>query len=189
MILDISVRNLQDDIEWLAGGSGVLASLAVGPGGLLILEILVKVSSLEDHGLRCLMHLAEAYERHRTATIAEIAAARGMTPAYVAKVVSILRRGGLVRTTRGSRGGLRLTRAPESITLAEAIEVLTGTRRRLHPCVEQDHRRDCGWTDACGLRQVWRDLDTTIQTVLNRETLKSLVSAERAEGDATSLSP
>lgn len=140
----------------------------------------MKVSATEEHGLRCLMHLAEAHARRRTATIAEISAARGMTPAYVAKIVGILKRGGLVRTSRGSRGGLRLARPPEAVTLAEALRVLSGQPVRLRPCVEDDLGRDCGREDHCGLRDVWRTLNGHILEVLGNVTLASMTRPDGA---------
>ncbi len=140
----------------------------------------MKVSATEEHGLRCLMHLAEAHAQRRTATIAEISAARGMTPAYVAKIIGLLRRGGLVRTSRGSRGGLRLARPPEAVTLAEALSVLSGQPVRLRPCVEDDLGRDCGWEGPCGLRDVWRTLNGHIREVLEHVTIASLTRPDGA---------
>ncbi len=137
----------------------------------------MKVTATEEHGLRCLMHLAETHAERRATTIAEIASARGMTPAYVAKIVSILRRGGLVRTARGSRGGLRLAHPPEAITVAAAMRVLSGEPIRLRPCVEDDRGRDCGQDGPCGLRDVWRSLNGHLRDVLEHVTLASLVAS------------
>lgn len=137
----------------------------------------MRISATEEHGLRCLMHLAEAYRQGRLATIAEISATRGMTVAYVAKMVAILRRGGLVRTARGSQGGLRLARPPETVTLAEAMRVLAGQPFRVRPCVEDDRERDCGRQGHCGLQDVWKSLDGHLREVLGNVTLASLVSA------------
>lgn len=141
----------------------------------------MKVSATEEHGLRCLMHLAEAYASGRIATISEIATARGMSPAYVAKMIAILRRGGLVRTVRGSRGGLRLARPPEEISVAEAMRVLSGQPVRIHPCVADDHRPDCGRLGHCHLREVWKSLDGHLQEVLGKVTLSSLAAGPSAD--------
>ncbi len=144
----------------------------------------MKVSATEEHGLRCLIHLALAHAQGRTTTISEIASARGMTPAYVAKIVGMLRRGGLVRTARGSHGGLRLARPPEQVTVAEAIRVLSGGPVRLRPCLDDEHQRDCGQEDDCRLRDVWKSLNTYLQEVLEDVTLQSLVASQGASGSS-----
>lgn len=145
----------------------------------------MRISATEEHGLRCLMHLAEAHAAGRGTTIAEIATARGMTPAYVAKIIAVLRRGGLVRTARGAHGGLRLARPPEAVTLGEALQVLSGQPVRLRPCVENASARDCGQTDHCNLRDVWRSLNGHILEVLATVTLASLVTSGTAPAPAT----
>ncbi len=139
----------------------------------------MRISATEEHGLRCLMHLAEAHAAGRGTTIAEIATAQGMTPAYVAKIIAVLRRGGLVWTARGARGGLRLAKSPEAVTLGEALQVLSGQPVRLRPCVEDASTRNCGQTDHCNLRDVWRSLNGHIREVLETVTLASLASSAR----------
>ena len=61
------------------------------------------LSSQEEYGLRCLVQLA----RHRgdeLMRIQDIAEADGLSPEYVAKLMRILRNGGLVESTRQSSG-------------------------------------------------------------------------------------
>lgn len=138
----------------------------------------MKVSATEEYGLRCLMALALAYSEGRDMTISEIAASSNISPAYVAKVVGTLRRAGLVRTLRGSKGGLRLARPPEEITLEEAMGALSSRPQRLHWCLEDNKAQDCGIEGLCNLREVWAFLDQGIRSVLQGLTLASLASPQ-----------
>jgi len=57
---------------------------------------------------------------------AEIAQRQGIPPAYMAKVVQGLSRVGILRTFRGTRGGVELVRPPAILTLRNVIEAAEG---------------------------------------------------------------
>ena len=58
----------------------------------------MKLSSQEEYGLRCLLHLG----RHprSSLTILEISQAEGLSPPNVAKLLRLLRQGGFVESVR-----------------------------------------------------------------------------------------
>ena len=55
-----------------------------------------------------------------------IAAAEGLPLAYLERIVALLKKAGLVESTRGAHGGYRLTRDPASISMDEVIVALEG---------------------------------------------------------------
>ena len=63
----------------------------------------MKISRLEEYGLRCILQLAQ--NAGTSMHIEQIASREGLSKAYVAKIMSPLRRAGLVRSVRGVRGG------------------------------------------------------------------------------------
>lgn len=75
-----------------------------------------------DYGLRVLMRLAD--DPDQPSTTVRIAEEFQIPYNHLAKVVQALARGGFVRTQRGSGGGIRLARPPESITLGEVVRYL-----------------------------------------------------------------
>jgi Rrf2 family protein len=83
----------------------------------------MKISSQEEFGLRCLLRLARAEDGH-SLTIPEIAAAEGLSAPYVAKILAVLRQGGLIESVRGRSGGYRLAAAPVDIFLGSVLLVL-----------------------------------------------------------------
>ena len=72
----------------------------------------MKLSAQEEYGLRCLLRLG-AQGDGGSLTIPEISRTEGISPEYVAKLMRILRQGGLVTSARGATGGYTL-RAPQS---------------------------------------------------------------------------
>ena len=64
----------------------------------------MKLSSQEEYGLRCLLQIARAGEG-ASRTIAEVSEREGISAPNVAKIMRLLRRAELVRSTRGKAGG------------------------------------------------------------------------------------
>jgi Rrf2 family transcriptional regulator, iron-sulfur cluster assembly transcription factor len=85
----------------------------------------MKLGANEEYGLRCLVRLAYAGEGG-SLTIPEISHAEGVSPAYAAKILRILRKGAFVKAARGKEGGYTLARAPEAIVIGDVMDVLGG---------------------------------------------------------------
>ena len=132
----------------------------------------MRISAVEEHGLRCLMALANASCEDHSSTISSIAAAEGLSVQYAAKLVSILRRGKLVVSERGVKGGIRLARPPRDITLEDAVLVLEGGPGKMRSCLSGT---ECSRHAACGLRNVWDTITRLMFGVLSRVTLENLV--------------
>ena len=82
-------------------------------------------STKAEYGVRVLVALARRGGEEPTA-LAEIAAAEGLPLAYLEHVVARLRKGELVTSRRGARGGYLLAREPQDITMAEVVLALEG---------------------------------------------------------------
>ena len=85
----------------------------------------MKLSSHEEYGLRCLLQVAR-HGATGSATIPEISHREGISPAYVGKLMRILRQGGFVTSARGKTGGYTLALPPEHIRVGDALAVLGG---------------------------------------------------------------
>ena len=138
----------------------------------------MKLSSQEEYGLRCLLQLARAGERS-SLTIAEMSEREGISAPNVAKIMRILRRAGLVRSTRGKSGGYRLARPPGDV---RALDVLAALGGRLfdpgfcdRPAGVEIH---CLNTRDCSIRPVLRGLQDAVDQVLGELTLASLLGTE-----------
>ena len=59
-------------------------------------------------------------------TIPEISQAEGVSPAYAAKILRVLRKGGFVKAARGKEGGYTLARPAEDIVIGNVMDALGG---------------------------------------------------------------
>lgn len=138
----------------------------------------MKLSTQEEYGLRCLLRLGQQPEG-ASLTIAELSRDEGLSAPNVAKMMRVLRRAGLVRSTRGKDGGYALARPAEQIKVGEAMAVLGG--RIFDPAFCDTHSGVsglCANMGDCSIRSVWRLIQDAIDGVLGRMTLKDLVRSE-----------
>jgi Rrf2 family protein len=82
----------------------------------------VELTRSAQFAIRTVVDVAAAGHVHT----AEVARRRGIPPAQAAKIVRQLARAGIVRTTRGAGGGVRLARPAERVTLREVIDAIEG---------------------------------------------------------------
>ncbi|MGB9664668.1 MAG: RrF2 family transcriptional regulator [Ignavibacteria bacterium] len=139
----------------------------------------MKFSALEEYGLRCLIQIAKN-SKSNGITIPELSELEGLSEANVAKILRILRLGGIVEAERGQTGGYRLTRLPEEITLREILFVLGGKLFENDYCnTYTGISTICTNSTDCSVRSVWKNVQRVIDEVLGRLTLKDLLAPEK----------
>jgi len=84
----------------------------------------MRLTTYTDYALRVLMYLG--LRGDRLSTIQEVAEQYGISKNHLMKLVHVLGQLGYVETIRGKKGGLRLARRPETITVGEIV-------RRMEP--------------------------------------------------------
>ena len=75
----------------------------------------MKLGANEEYGLRCLVRIGYA-GKGGSLTIPEMSHAEGVSPAYAAKILRVLRKGGFVKAERGKEGGYTLARPPDRLS-------------------------------------------------------------------------
>jgi Rrf2 family protein len=141
---------------------------------------MMKLSSQEEYGLRCLLRIAYQ-EGGGSLTIPEIGEAEGISTFYTAKLMRLLRRGGFVTSARGQAGGYTLARPPERIVMGDVLALLGG--RLYDPSFCDTHsgvETVCTHTVDCSIRSLWRAVQVVVDRVLNKTTLKDLMASEQA---------
>lgn len=130
-----------------------------------------------DYSLRVLMYAGLA--RGRLATIAEMAAAYGVSQNHLMAVVHRLGTLGYLETVRGKGGGVRLARPPDAINLGEVVRRVE-TDMALVECFAAAEPGQCPIAPACALRGVLGEALDAFLAVLDRYTLADLLGPRRA---------
>src|SRR5919206_2963746 len=144
----------------------------------------MKVSTRVHYGLRAMTELARSYREERLLSIAEIARNEGLPLAYLEQLVGELRRAGLVEGTRGVRGGYRLARAPQAITVGEVYRVLEGEVAPVDCTAEDYLPGSCAREPLCLSRGIWARVQAAILGVLDATTLDDLLVNEALQQHA-----
>lgn len=135
----------------------------------------MKISAQEEYGVRCLLQIGRR-GADASLTIQEISRAEGISSHYVAKLLRVLRRGGLIKSARGQSGGYTLARPLHQITVGEVLAVLGG--RLYEPEFCDTHGGGevmCAHTVDCSIRSLWRNVQQAVDQVLGKTTLADLL--------------
>lgn len=102
---------------------------------------------------------------------------------------------GMLKSTRGTRGGYRLARSPQEITLAQLLEAIEGPMRLARCCSvpEGEEEGECRLEESCLIRGNMRRVHASLMQLLDEVTLAQLAdtdsSAELKPGSSDAPAP
>lgn len=105
----------------------------------------------------------------------------------VQKLVSRLSGAGLIESTRGTGGGLRLARPAAAISLADIIEAIEGPIA-MTACVDDGGRHDCCIEESCRVKPHWNVVNGAVKGALRGVSLASLCSSEGGSPEPQAVS-
>lgn len=111
----------------------------------------MRLAEYTDYTLRVLMYCAARPER--LVTISELAEQHGVSKNHLMKIVNDLARQGVLETTRGRGGGLRLLMKPSDIRVGDVVRNCE-TDFRLVECFD-GRTNACSLTPSCRLKGVF----------------------------------
>jgi Rrf2 family protein len=104
--------------------------------------------------------------------LAEIAKRQDLSAKYLEQLIILLKGAGLIRSTRGRRGGYMLARGPQEINLGEIIETLEG-RLAIVDCVAEPEL--CDRSPECPTRGIWVGMTDILKKQLFSLNLQDVV--------------
>ena len=138
-----------------------------------------RVTRAEEQAVRLTMRLALFGGQM---TLGELAAVEALPEPTVAKLLNLLRRGGVVEALRGRRGGYVLAGRPQDISTGRVIRSVSGAVVFGYPCHDADSPPDCPRTEDCGLRPVWKLIESRVAGVLEQTSIADLLQSEASSG-------
>lgn len=144
----------------------------------------MKLSTRGRYGIHAMYDLALNAEKGPQ-SIKAIAERGDMPDAYLEQLIAVLKREGLVTSTRGAQGGYMLARPANEITVGDVLRALEGGLS-LVDCL--DGEESCGKSCACPSRIVWMKLRDGMNAIVDGITLQDMVEDYRrmnAQEDTT----
>lgn len=134
----------------------------------------MRLSSMADYAV-VTMAAAARHCGHARVSAGQLAEETGLPAPTVQKLVSRLTAAGLLRSSRGVGGGLKLARPAAAITLADIVEAVEGPIA-LAACTEHG-RHDCTLESACLVRPHWPVVNEALRGALAQVPLTRLAEA------------
>ncbi len=135
----------------------------------------MKLSTRGRYATRALLDLA-LHQSNEPATLKDIAQRQQISIRYLEHLITPLVAAGIVRSTRGPKGGIALARPPEEVKLSEIIRLLEGS---IAPVECVDNPNVCHRSASCVTRDVWGELKKAMDDVLAATTLADLVERQK----------
>lgn len=143
---------------------------------------MLRLSKKADYALIAMRHLAVQQAAGTSSSAREMAYAYDIPLELLAKVLQRLVRSSLLRSVQGTRGGYRLARAAEMISVADVIQAVDGPVM-VTACSPEDHR--CEQFSRCSVRDPLWKVRNRIVDALSTVSIAELA----AEAEAAPATP
>lgn len=128
----------------------------------------MELSNKFEYAMLSLIALAACYATGESLQIREIAARQNIPNRYLEEILATLRRGGLIKSIRGVKGGYVLARDPQKMTLLDAFRCIEGLD------TERKQNSTPTTVETEVIQQMWQDAGQAAYSVLEKYTLKDL---------------
>jgi Rrf2 family protein len=149
-------------------------------------EYSMRITAKGEYAAKAVLYLS--LKHPQIVTIHEVAQSHSIPVKYLEHILLALKKAGLLESHRGVHGGYTLARPPREISVGEVLRVVDGKFSR-SSCLEVDlrHHYTCPDMSACGLKQVWEDVQTSVESILfrtnfdevRRRTLRAMSASDR----------
>ena len=139
------------------------------------------ISTGVEYGLHCLLYLAGSRAAVEEASVRDLAELQGISSEYLAKLFTKLAKADLVVATEGIRGGFRLARPAEWITVHDVVVAIDGDKplfdcREIRGCNAVFGDAPPGWATrgVCSIHAVMQLAEKAMRAELKQHTLADL---------------
>lgn len=141
---------------------------------------MLRITRQSDYGILVLSHLANV-GGGETHAASEVAVRIGLPLPIVSKILKAFVRADILESERGAKGGYRLARPPEEVSVSQIIAALEGPIA-ITFCSE-DSDVECSHEHCCPMRSNWQIINHRI-----KQTFDSITLAEMAKPDGLAMS-
>lgn len=134
----------------------------------------MNLTAKTEYACLAMLELAQHFDTQQPVQVRRIAEGHGIPSPFLVQILQDLKRAGLVTSTRGAAGGYRLARSPQTVTLADVLDVVEG-------CSEPTTNASATSSLAPVLLDVCHELSTARHEHLAGITLADLVARATVE--------
>jgi len=134
----------------------------------------MRLTRAGEYAVRCVLYLSSC-PKQEVVSRKEIAEAMDIPEQFLGKIAQRLARSGIVEIVQGARGGFRLLRPPDKLTLLNVVEATIG-EIFLNDCLMNPGI--CMRSAACAVNKIWERARDQLRETLGKATFKSLLDSQ-----------
>ncbi|MBD3884003.1 Rrf2 family transcriptional regulator [Phormidium tenue FACHB-886] len=135
----------------------------------------MELSNKTEYALLAMLSLAVHYNDDEPLQIRQIAVEQNIPNRYLDQLLAELRRGGLIRSERGAKGGYWLAQAPEKTTVLSILNCIEGADWQ-----DTESKGDVNASEKGVILKIWQEAKQAARVVLQKYTLQDLVEKREA---------
>lgn len=140
----------------------------------------MRISAKGRYALASMVYLSDQFNSKEYIAILNISEALGISKIYLEQVFSILKKSGLVTSTKGSQGGYQLSKPPEEIKI---YDILSSTETILFEETGSVNSEKTANMESAFQSMIIKPLDHTVRLFLEGITLWDLSEESRKNND------
>jgi Rrf2 family protein len=129
----------------------------------------MRITRETDYAIRCVLYLSETPER--VAIAGEIAEAKKIPKSFLSKILQKLVKAEIIESFRGVKGGVKLAKRPEDISLLDVITTIEGDVG-INICAV--NKRACNQSKKCSVHPVWVEIRRSVEEMMKRYNFENL---------------
>ena len=135
----------------------------------------MKLSTRARYGTKALLELS-LHWGEGPVLLKDIAQRQEIPLPYLEHLIRPLVKEGIIKSTRGTRGGVSLLKSPKEVRLSEVIQLLEGS---ITPVACVNNPELYPRSDLCVTHDIWVEIKKAMDRVLESTTFENLVKRKR----------
>jgi Rrf2 family iron-sulfur cluster assembly transcriptional regulator len=135
----------------------------------------MRLTRAGEYAVRCALYLAMQPDEGEISR-RQVSQAMEVPLHFLGKIAQQLAHAGIIQITKGAKGGYRLAKPAEEISLLNIVEAVEGPLG-LNLCLI--HEDSCDRTAFCPVHEVWQEAQAGFQKTLGQADLASLAAKEK----------
>ena len=132
----------------------------------------MEITRETDYAVRCVLYLSR--KEGTIIMVDEISHAMSIPKSFLAKILQKLTKTGVVTSFRGVKGGFRLAKKPQQISLLDIIEAIEGPAAMNRCAMDASV---CNFSGTCTVHPVWVTLRKMVEDYLRKTDFRRLSSS------------
>ncbi|UCE71027.1 MAG: Rrf2 family transcriptional regulator [Nitrospiraceae bacterium] len=134
----------------------------------------MQITRETDYAIRCVLYLVE--NPGKVIMVDSIAQDKDIPKSFLSKILQKLTRADIVSSFRGMKGGFKLSKNPDQISLLTVIEAIEGPVT-INRCALDENI--CSLSNSCTVHPVWVALRGKLESWLSQQTFEGLTAKDK----------